>query len=170
MRSCGPRTPNRFARPKVRWPLVLLIGVVLLAIGTRTDGDPGLRLELAGYAVLIVGVARNAHIVGMGVLLVGASAATSSWIGMNSGMPVHGPALARVAGSGIPIVSPDGHRHLETVDDSLAILDDRIPLPAGNQVLALVRRPDHHRRRAGRHRGEPHPPAATASARSDDRS
>jgi len=128
--------PNRFARPKVRWPLVLLIGVVLLAIGTRTEGDPGLRLDLAGYAVLVVGVARNAHIVGMGVLLVGISCNVLV-IGMNSGMPVHGPALARVARDGGPTVSPDGHRHLETVDDSLAVLDDRIPLPAGNQVLSF---------------------------------
>jgi hypothetical protein len=132
-----PPVGHRFARPAVRWPLVLVVGVALLVVGTRVDGDTGLRMVLAGYGVLLAGVTANIHIVGMGVLLVGL-AANAVVIAVNGGMPVRLDALvaADVASSG-ETVTLSGHRHLEDSGTFVAVLDDRIPLPAGGQVVSF---------------------------------
>ena len=132
-----PPVGHRFARPRVRWPVLLIAGVALLAVGTRVDGDTGLRTVLAGYAVLLGGVMANIHIVGMGVLLIGL-ATNALVIALNGGMPVRADALeaARVKDPGVP-VTLTGHRFLEDSEARLSFLDDRIPLPAGGQVVSF---------------------------------
>jgi hypothetical protein len=132
-----PPAPHRFARPRVQWPALLVAGVLLLAIGTRVDGTGGLRMVLAGYGALIVGALANAQIVGIGVLLVGLSA-NALVIAINSGMPVRPDALvaAGVVDRGEQITL-SGHRHAEDGGSLLRILDDRIPLPAGGQVVSF---------------------------------
>ena len=132
-----PPAAHRYARPTVRWPAVLVAGVALIAIGTRMNGDAGLRLVVGGYGVLITGIVANFHLVGMGVLLLGLGANAIVMVA-NSGMPVHRAALvvAGAAANGDDIAL-SGHRVLEHGSTKLTILDDRIPLPAGGQVVSF---------------------------------
>jgi hypothetical protein len=132
-----PPVGHRFARPKVKWPALLVTGVALLAVGTRVDGDTGLWSVLVGYAVLLIGGAVNIHLVGMGVLFLGL-ATNALVIALNGGMPVRMDALVR-AGVAEPgdAVTLSGHRLLEDDESRLSFLDDRIPLPAGGQVISF---------------------------------
>jgi hypothetical protein len=132
-----PARVARFARAKLRWAPLLVVGVVLTAVGSRIDDNTGLAIMLAGYGTLIVGAAINAHLVGMGILLVGLSA-NALVMGLNSGMPVRASALVTadvVNADEVSTITLDGHRHVESADDKLAILDDRIPI--AGQVVSV---------------------------------
>jgi hypothetical protein len=99
----------------------------------------GTVVLLAAYGCLLLFVARNILLVGMGVVAVGLLT-NLAVITVNSGMPVHSAALVKAG-----IAAPDqlaavayGRRHHpETGGDHLTFLDDRLPLGTVHQVLSI---------------------------------
>ncbi len=134
LRAPGPR---HLAPPKVRYRALLVAGVAADAVAPRVDGFVGLTLLLTGLGVLALTAAANVHVAGAGMLTAGV-VMNLAVIGWNGGMPVRHDALVEAgivhdAGE----VTLDGQRHLETADDHLKLLDDRIPIRPAQLVVSL---------------------------------
>lgn len=120
-------------------------GLLLPGVALPVAADHGIlsvlgpAMVIAGYLSLVVLAARNALLVGMGVIGVGLLA-NLSVVAADGGMPVQ-PASVVSAGLAGPAQLNDiayGHRHhLQTDQDQLSFLDDRVPLRAFHQVLSI---------------------------------
>jgi hypothetical protein len=117
------------------WP-VLALGFVVQVVAMRSD-TLGAEALLASYACLLVFALANLHLRGMAVVAIGI-AANALVIGVNGGMPVRGEALL-AAGLAeretLPVIE-DGKHHLEEPDDRLTVLADIIPVPPLREVVS----------------------------------
>lgn len=137
-RLIGPR-PAHLARLHVRWWAALALGLATQAAANRIDGASGVVLLVASFIMLLAFALANLHLAGMGVLAIGL-AMNLAPILLNGGMPVRGSALvdAGLAAPGeLGRVRLTGHRELEQPGDRLTVLDDRIPLDLGDQVISF---------------------------------
>ena len=131
------RSPHRhLAAPRLRaWPLL----VAGLAAQLLSGLGAGTALVLLSYALLLAFAARNLHLVGMPVVLVGL-ALNAVVISANGGMPVRADALvAAGAVERVELTASEvdlgAKRHLEDGDDRLTFLGDIVPVrPAGRVV------------------------------------
>jgi hypothetical protein len=113
----GGRLTNLGLRTFRAWPL-LAAGIVLQAV-------PGATALALSYLCLLAFALANLRLAGMGVLAVGL-ALNALVVVVNGGMPVH---------HGAPTLS--GKHHAERPDDTLTVLDDRIPVDPLGEVLSF---------------------------------
>ncbi len=121
------------------WWLVVAGAALQLAAERSTLGGAGIVVLLAGYGCLVVFAIRNVLLIGMGVAAVGL-VANVTVVAANRAMPVSPGAVvaAGIASSGQLGEISYGPRHrLERRGDRLMFLDDRLPVPALNQVLSI---------------------------------
>lgn len=133
-----PPRPHRFARLTMGWLPLLAAGIAGQIVASGVDGRGGRALLLVAYGSLVAFALANLHVPGTGVVAIGL-ALNALVIALNGGMPVHPQALvdAGVIERGeLPTVTLAGHRHLEDAD-RLTILDDRVPMPLGRQVVSF---------------------------------
>ena len=165
----------------LRWLPLLYASAALQFLSSPLRGAPGLAFVLLSFAGLVAFAAGNFHHAGMGVVLVGVLM-NFTVIAVNGGMPVRGDAIV-AAGiaerSELDDLEFGAKRHLEREDDTLLVLADIIPVPAGplaqvvsfgdlvmsvgvaDLIVHLMRRP----KRAAS--GAATPPAQEASASPD---
>jgi hypothetical protein len=129
--ATGGRTANLGRHPMFGWPLLI---VAFAAQSLAQVG--GLQriaypLVLLSYVVLLVFAARNLHLVGMGVVLVGI-ALNAAVVLINHGMPVR-PSAAAAAG----IERLAAVHHTERESDTLLVLADVVPARAIGEVLSI---------------------------------
>jgi hypothetical protein len=123
------------------WQL-LVGGLVVQALSGRLGGDGwAVALVIVSYVLLMAFVARNLHMIGMGVVLIGLFLNFTT-IAVNGGMPVRRSAIVA---AGIKEwheideenVVLDKKRHLERPDDDLMLISDIIPVPGFRYVLSF---------------------------------
>lgn len=136
----------RMDRAPIRWPwlfyiaALLEVGAVVPVLGSaRFRSGLGRALTIAGFLLLLVGLAANRHSAGVLAMAVGV-ALNLLVITANLGrMPMERGA-ARAAGltpSYEALAAPGPHRHMRAEDGTrLRWLDDRIPLP-WHQVISV---------------------------------
>lgn len=125
------------ADPLVRAPRLGVAALSIHALLLATGGS-GLLLA-AGLVALAAFVARNRHLLGFGVLLVGL-AMNAAVVVANGGMPVRAEALVRAeVATAEELVTTDVGvgRHLERTDDVLVVLADIIPVRALRTVVSF---------------------------------
>lgn len=113
----GGRLSNLGRRAFSAWPLV--------AVGVALQLLPGATALTWSYMFLLAFALVNLRIPGMGLLAAGL-ALNALVVAVNGGMPVH---------DGDPWLS--GKHHMETADDKLTFLDDRIPVTPLGEVLSF---------------------------------
>jgi hypothetical protein len=132
--------PRHLATHRFRWWALLVPGFGLQVAADRLLHGPAAYLSmLLGPACLLAVVARNALLVGVGVVAVGV-VANLAVLAADDGMPVQHRAMVEAG-----IVSPTaqlftvaGNRHhLQGPADHLVLLDDRIPIRAEHQVVSI---------------------------------
>ena len=127
------------AEAHVHWWYVLVAAIALQVAAILTDGDAGVWMLLASFALIIAFTARNLTRAGMGVVLVGV-AANALVIAVNSGMPVREEAVIRSGLADEDEIDDfefNSKWHLETEDDQLTFLADIIPVPGAREVLSF---------------------------------
>lgn len=124
-----------------------LRGWVLLAAGIATQaaagrvGDPEWTtpLVLVSYALLLAFAARNLHLAGVGVVMVG-MVANAAVIGLNDGMPIR-PSAVVAAGLATPEqaerMRADVKRRPERPGDRFVVLADIVPVPPLREVVSF---------------------------------
>ena len=121
-----------------RWWLLLPVGLVLQIL-VEFDGVPApFAVLLASYACLLLFVAANVRLTGMGVILVGIGL-NALVIALNHGMPVRANAVraAQVVDIGEPVIIDSVKHRLEEPDDRLVVLGDIIAVAPIQQVLSF---------------------------------
>jgi hypothetical protein len=134
-----PRLPRHASRPDIRWWPLLLVGVAGQVAAALVEGVFGARFAVAGGAALLVFAARNAHLVGIGVLSVGL-AANVTVVALNGAMPVRASSLVKadvVERGETTAVDLRGMRRLERPDDRLAALGDVVPIEPFGLVVSF---------------------------------
>jgi Family of unknown function (DUF5317) len=132
---------RRTAQVRFRYLSVLLVGVGFeAAAGWWSLGPLGPAAVVAGYAGLLAFAALNRRVPGIAVAAVGV-AANALVTAVNGGMPVRRRALID---AGVAPTSFGPRHHLQTSNDHLTWLDDRIPISwlhtvvsVGDVVLAI---------------------------------
>jgi len=132
---------SRIGGADLRWLPLLYASAALQFLGSPLQGMPGLALVLLSFAGLVVFAAANFHYAGMGVVLVGVLM-NFLVIAINGGMPVRADAVVEAGiadRSELDDLDFTAKRHLERDDDTLMVLADIIPVPAGplSQVLSF---------------------------------
>lgn len=132
---------TRIGEADLRWMPLLYASAALQFLGSPLRGMPGLALVLVSFAGLVAFAAVNFHYAGMGVVLVGVLM-NFTVIAVNGGMPVRPDAIvaAGIADrSELDDLDFTAKRHLERDDDTLIVLADIIPIPAGplSQVVSF---------------------------------
>lgn len=124
-----------FARLRLRWPLLFLIGLVLRAVAFSPPvppGKPAIALYVLALAVLCGGMLLNRRIVGIELVLVGLALNASVILANGGAMPVTADALRLVGRYDFALQlqaeGPIGHVRLATPDTRLHALADIIPL------------------------------------------
>lgn len=178
---------TRIGEADLRWLPLLYASAALQFLGSPLRGAPGLLLVLLSFVGLVVFTAANFQHAGMGVVLVGVLM-NLVVIAVNGGMPVRADAIV-AAGiaerSELDDLDFTAKRHLERDDDTLMVLADIIPVPAGplSQVVSfgdlvmsvgvadllvhLMRRPKRAAPANGASAERPSPPVQEASASPD---
>jgi hypothetical protein len=165
--------PRHLASHRFRWWVLLVPGFGLQVAADRILHGPAAYLAmLLGPTCLLVVLARNALLVGVGVVAVGV-AANLAVLAVDDGMPVQHRAMveAGIVSPGAHLFTVAGHRHhLQGPTDHLVVLDDRIPIRPEHQVVSIgdlilavgvadvvfhLLRPPSGRRRVGRRRTPP---------------
>ena len=121
---------------RVRWPIVLGLGVVL---AVTADFTASTSLAIISQALLTLGVLGNGHLVGTGVLAVGLAMNLVSMT-VDGGVPVRRGALVAAG-----VLDPEevaratvsGPRHLERDDDLLPWLGDALPVAPLRTVVSF---------------------------------
>ena len=137
----GRVTGGRFghlARSRFRWWPLLVLGLGI-QVAVEGGGPPApFAWLLVSYACLLVFVAANLPLAGMGVVFIGITLNLAA-IAANHGMPVRESA-ARAAG----VIGPgqsmefDGVKHVaEDRGTRVRVLGDIVPVPALRQVLSF---------------------------------
>jgi len=127
---------RHLAPPRLRGWLLLIAG---LAAQLAADLVAGPVLVTLSYALLLAFAARNLHLVGMPIVVLGLTLNTIV-IGLNGGMPVRAEALEAagiVDDAEMTTVDLGPKRHLEDPDDRLTILGDAVPLPPLDRVVSF---------------------------------
>jgi hypothetical protein len=121
----------------LRWPAVLVAGVVLAVAADRVDGSTAVGLAIAGQALLVAGVLANLHLVGAGVVAVGLATNLAS-MAVDGGVPVRPSALlaAGIVEQG-DTVAVRGPRHVERPDDLVPWLGDALPIEPLRSVVSF---------------------------------
>jgi hypothetical protein len=132
---------SRIGGADLRWLPLLYASAALQFLGSPLRGMPGLALVLLSFVGLIVFAAANFHYAGMGVVLVGVLM-NFLVIAVNGGMPVRADAIVEAGiaeRSELDDLDFTAKRHLEHDDDTLIVLADIIPVPAGplSQVVSF---------------------------------
>jgi len=121
-----------FERVNVYWWGAALAGLALQVMPFRwLDGDMGVAVLIASYALLIAFVWVNRRLPAAPLLLLGL-VLNMLVIGSNGGMPVSESAIRSAGGTSgvLPSVIEDGKHHLMTSSDVLTPLADIIGLPS----------------------------------------
>lgn len=131
--------PHHMARRSLRSAPLLVAGVVIQLLAEWIGGTLTTALVLISYVVLMAYAARNIHIVGMALVLLGI-AANAAVIGLNNGMPVRPNAVVS-AGLAEPHelgrLEGDAKRRPERPGDKLMVLADIIPVPVLREVVSF---------------------------------
>lgn len=129
----------RIATVRVRgWPLlVLAVGALLLV--EWFDPDQPAPLVACAVAALVVVAVRNAHLVGVPIVVLGMLANLAVLV-VNGGMPVDADALVSVGlaeRDELASISLAGARHVATPDDHLRFLGDIVPVRGFREVVSF---------------------------------
>jgi hypothetical protein len=131
---------RHLATHRFRWWALLVPGFGLQVAADRLLHGPAAYVAmLLGPACLLMVVARNALLVGVGVVAVGVLA-NLAVLATDDGMPVQHQALveAGIVSPGAQLFTVTGHRHhLQGPADDLVVLDDRIPIRSEHQVVSI---------------------------------
>jgi hypothetical protein len=124
-----------FARLRLRWPVLFLIGLVLRAVAfspLAPPGKPAIALYVLALAVLCGGMLLNRRIAGIELVLVGLALNAAVILANGGAMPVTADALRLVGRYDFALQlqaeGPIGHVRLATPDTRLHALGDIIPL------------------------------------------
>src|SRR5690606_36929851 len=124
--------PRRIFAARVTSTWTLVVGALLQVFaemwepGDSWGDDVGFGLVLLSFVLLMVFVASNLHLRGMGVVLVGLGL-NALVIGINQGMPVRLPDDATPAQR--EVIERSAKHHVERDSDHLTVLGDIIPIP-----------------------------------------
>jgi hypothetical protein len=124
-----------FARLRLRWPVLFLVGLVLRAVAFSPPvppGTPAITLYVLALAVLCGGILLNRRIAGIELVLVGLALNAAVILANGGAMPVTADALRLVGRYDFALQlqaeGPIGHVRLATPETRLHALADIIPL------------------------------------------
>ncbi len=133
--------PENLRTMALRWTPLLIIGLVLQTVGDQFSWGGGAIMLLIGSFLLITALGRNLHLKGMTIVSVGLLLNLTVLV-FNGHVPTRLSALIK-AGKADADVDPDRISgigqvgQLETVDTTLPILGDVIPIPVVNEVVSF---------------------------------
>ncbi len=133
--------PENLRTMALRWVPLLIVGLILQTIGDQFSWGGGAVVLMIGSFLLITALGRNLHLKGMTIVSIGLLLNLTVLV-FNGHIPTRFSALDKagqihegVVASDIAGIGQVGQ--LETLDTTLPILGDIIPIPLVNEVISF---------------------------------